>query len=326
MTAPAGEATTRTDRLENFPVTFFAVTMGLGGFALALRAVETGAGWPHVASVGVLLAAGLAFVAIAALYAAKAFRHPAAVRTEWSHPVRIAFFPAASISLLLLATAGLPHAGLAGALWVAATALQGVLTLAVIAGWVGTRGFQTAHVSPAWFIPAVGNVVVPIAGAGLGHAELSWLFLSGGLMFWLVLLTLVMNRLIFHDPLPSRLLPTLAILIAPPAVGFLAYVSLTGGVDSLARILLNAAYVFALVVVTQVPKLIRLPFALSWWALSFPVAALTLASFRYGELTGSPFHAWLGFGLGALLAAIMAVLLWRTAAAIAAGKVCVPEG
>ena len=32
-------------------------------------------------------------------------------------------------------------------------------------------------------------------------------------MFWIVLLTLVMNRLIFHDPLPDRLVPTLVILI-----------------------------------------------------------------------------------------------------------------
>lgn len=319
------QSATPGNRLSNFPVTLFAVTMGLGGLALALRAGESAAGVPHAASMIALFAAALAFVVIAGFYSAKAVRFPAAVAAEWSHPVRIAFFPAISISLLLLATAALPHLGLASLVWFAAVALQGVLTLAVIASWVGVRGFQTAHVSPAWFIPAVGNVVVPISGAGLGFVDISWLFLSGGLVFWLVLLTLVMNRLIFHDPLPSRLLPTLAILIAPAAVGFLAYVSLTGEMDSFARVLLNAAYFFALVVATQVPKLLRLPFAVSWWALSFPVAALTLASFRYGEMTGNQFFAGLGFGLLALLAVIILALLWRTAKAIVAGQICVPE-
>jgi tellurite resistance protein len=33
-----------------------------------------------------------------------------------------------------------------------------------------------------------------------------------------MLLTLVFNRIIFHDPLPGKLQPTLVILIAPPAV------------------------------------------------------------------------------------------------------------
>lgn len=311
--------------LPHFPVTLFAVTMGLGGFALALRAGESAANLPHAASPIALLAAVLAFVVIAAFYLVKSVRFPAAIMAEWSHPVRMAFFPAISISLLLLATATLPYFGAASFVWLVATALQGGLTLAVIAGWIGARSFQMAHVSPAWFIPAVGNVVVPIAGAGLGFVDVSWLFLSGGLVFWVVLLTLVMNRLIFHDPLPSRLLPTLAILIAPPAVGFLGYVSLTGEVDSFARILLNAAYVFALIVAVQLPRLLKLPFAVSWWALSFPVAALTLASFRYADMVGNPFFAGLGFGLLSLLAVIVLALLWRTGKAMAAGQICVPE-
>jgi hypothetical protein len=113
----------------------------------------------------------------------------------------------------------------------------------------------------------------------IGLREISWLFFSAGLVFWIVLLTLVMNRLIFHDPLPARLLPTLVILIAPPAVAFLAYTRLTGDIDAFARILLNSGYVFAAIVATQIGKFMRLPFALSWWALSFPVAALTIASF-----------------------------------------------
>jgi tellurite resistance protein len=206
-----------------------------------------------------------------------------------------------------------------------ATALQAVLVLAVITAWIGHRPFQPVHLSPAWFIPAVGNVVVPVAGAPFGHVELSWLFFTAGILFWIVLLTLVFNRLVFHDPLPARLAPTLVILTAPPAVAFVAWLRLGGEVDPFARILLNAGYIFLAIVAIQATKFLRLPFALSFWALSFPVAALAIASFLFAERTGSAFHEGLGLALWAALLAIVAGLAARTVVAIARGEICKPE-
>jgi len=314
------------DRLENFPVTFFAVVMGMLGLTLASHAAETAFGASSMVSIVVLAVSIVIMIVISALYAAKAFARRGAVSEEWAHPVKIAFFPTISISVLLLATALLPHhRELAMVLWVVGAVGQGALTLSVVANWIGHRTFQTIHIGPAWFIPAVGNVVVPVAGAALGFTEISWLFFSAGLVFWIILLTLVMNRLIFHDPLPARLLPTLVILIAPPAVAFVAYMRLTSDMDAFARILLNSGYVFAAVVLTQSGKFARLPFALSWWALSFPVAALTIASFSYAHETGSVAHQFVAGLLMAALVAIVAVLLYRTGRAIAARKICLPE-
>lgn len=164
-----------------------------------------------------------------------------------------------------------------------------------------------------------------MAGAPLGYVELSWLFFSAGIVFWLVLLTLVFNRLVFHDPLPGRLYPTLVILIAPPAVAFLAWLRLTGEVDAFARILLNSGYVFAAIVAVQVPRIVRLPFALSFWALSFPVAALAIASFAYGRATLSEAHVLLGTALLAILALTVAALVLRTGLGMARGEICRPE-
>lgn len=320
------EETEQVDRLENFPVTFFAVVMGMLGLTLALHAAEAAFGLPAVTSIAALAASVAIMLAVSALYALKVATHREAVIEEWAHPVKIAFFPTISISVLLLAIAFLPYSrAFAMLLWVIGTIGQGTLTLSVVANWIGHRSFQPMHIGPAWFIPAVGNVVVPVAGAMLGFTEISWLFFSAGLVFWIILLTLVMNRLIFHDPLPGRLLPTLVILIAPPAVAFIAYVRLTGDVDAFARILLNSGYVFAAVVATQLPKFARLGFALSWWALSFPVAALTIASFLYADRTGSAGHEFVAGFLLALLAVIVAGLLIATTRAIMARKICQPE-
>ena len=313
-------------RLAHFPITFFATTMGLGGFALALRAAAGPLGlgpMPFRAALGASL---VAFGLIALIYLLKAARHWGAVVAEWHHPVRLAFFPTTSVSMLLLATALLSEASAAAEmLWLAGTALQGVLTLSVITSWIGTRSFLHGHLNPAWFIPAVGNVIVPITGAQLGYMEVSFLFFAAGMMFWLILLTLVFNRLVFHDPMPVRLQPTLVIMIAPPAVAFISWVRMTGGVDAFAHILISLGYVFAALVVVQLPRILRLPFAMSFWALSFPVAGLTIASFLYAEKTGSAAHLVIGTGLLGLLTLIIAGLVGRTALAMARGQICVPE-
>ncbi|MEE4117678.1 MAG: SLAC1 anion channel family protein [Paracoccaceae bacterium] len=323
----AAGATAAEPRLAHLPISFFAAVMGLAGLTLALHASQSALGLPGWPAQAALWATLAAFAGIAALYGLKAARYPHAVAAEWHHPVKLAFFPAISISLLLIATALAPDAeGVARLVWLAGVAGQGALTVAVVSGWIGRRPFQPMHISPAWFIPAVGNVVVPVAGVPLGYVELSWLFFSAGLIFWLVLLTLVVNRLIFHDPLPGRLLPTLVILIAPPAVAFLAWAQLSGGgADPFGRILLNAAYVFAAIVAVQAPKLFQLPFALSFWALSFPVATLAIASMRFAALAASPAHLWIGAGVLALLVVIVVGLIARTGLAVARGEICLPE-
>ncbi|WP_133488278.1 SLAC1 anion channel family protein [Aliiroseovarius marinus] len=313
-------------RLAHFPVTFFAIVMGLMGLTLALHAGAPAMPILEPASSLMLLIGAAVMIVIAMIYVAKALRHPAAVAEEWHHPVKLAFFPTISISLLLLATAVFPYnTALAEYVWLAGVAGQGVLTIAVISGWISHRSFQVGHLTPAWFIPAVGNVIVPVLGARMGYIETSWLFFSGGMIFWIVLLTLVMNRLIFHDPIVARLFPTMVILIAPPSVAFLAYVSMTGDVDGIARFLIYAGYIFAALVIAQVPRLAKLPFALSWWALSFPIAALSIASFRFAQLDGSRTHHNIGFILLIVLVLVVAGLIWRTGKAILRGEICVPE-
>ena len=306
--------------LAQVPVTLFTVVMGLCGFTLALRAGETALGLPHPVSAAAHLVTMAVFAVVALTYLAKALRHPGSVAGEWNHPVSLAFFPAISIALLLFSVVMMgPAPGIAHGLFLLALPVQLVLTLAVISGWIGHRSFEHGHLTPAWFIPSVGNVIVAVAGMPLGYVEVSWFFASAGLILWVVLLALVMNRLIFHDPLPARLQPTLVILIAPPAVGYLAWVELVGDVDAFARVLLNVSYFFFLIVAVQAPRLAALPFSLSFWALSFPLAAVTLASFSHAAALGSAGHRMIGLGLLALLVLVIAGLVGRTGQALARG-------
>ncbi|MDD9717776.1 SLAC1 anion channel family protein [Dinoroseobacter sp. PD6] len=319
---PGDAAAAPQPSLAHYPITVFGITMGVLGLALALRA-----GGFEGASVAITVLGALVLILLGALYGLKSLRHAAFVAQEWHHPVRLAFFPAANISILLLSLllqSGMP--ALSAALWIIGAVVQAILTVVIVSAWISHRAFGPAMLSPAWFIPAVANVILPLGGAHLGYLEVSWYFFSVGLLFWLILLTLVFNRLIFHDPLPGKLRPTLVILIAPPSVGFLAWLALNGGqIDALAHVLLSTGVFFAALVAVQVPALLRLPFAMSFWALSFPLAALTTAMFRYADLSGSGMHRAAGLVLLCLLGLTILGLGLRTIRAAMAGEICQPE-
>ncbi len=318
--APAGPP------LMHFPVGFFAMVMGLAGLTMATLRFEHAAALASVASPVLLVVTILAFLAIAGAYGLKAIRFPAAAKADWIHPVRIAFFPAATVGLILVGTATLPTVpGLGALIWMIGTALHLAMTLTVVATWIGHRPFEPVHMNPAWFIAAVGNVIVPVAGMRLGYVELSWFFFATGIVFWIILVTLVFNRLIFHSPLPERLMPTLMILVAPPAIGFVAWTGLTGTIDPFARILYYAAVMFALVFLTQTAKLRKLPFTIAWWAYSFPLATLTIATFVYGEMTGVTLIQQAAFGLYAVLVVALTLLTGRTLVGLARGEILKPE-
>lgn len=272
------------------------------------------------------VAAFACFIALAGFYAAKALLHWNAVREEFAHPIKLHFFPTISISLILLSIIALDHnRSVAEGLFLVGVPLHIALTLAVLHFWFNREHFQIAHLNPAWFIPIVGNILVPISGSSLGYVELSWFFFSIGIVFWIALFAIMLNRVVFHNPLPERLAPTLFILIAPPAVGFLSYVRLTGTLDAFGRILFHFALFMTLFLLTQIPRLLRMKFFLSWWAYSFPLAAITVASWLIYEKTGNGAFLSLASGLLIVLAFAITGLVARTGLAIARNEICQPE-
>jgi tellurite resistance protein len=313
-------------RLQHFPAAFFAMVMGLAGLTIGWEKAQSilGADLPFVP--WLIGAVTLLFAGLLLIYAAKLVLHPDAVRAELRHPVRINFMPTMAISLLLLAIVYLqPAPRVSHWLWIAGAALQFGFTLFVVNAWMHHEHFKVQHMNPAWFIPAVGNVLVPVAGVPLGYELVSWFFFSIGILLWPVLLTIVFYRVLFHQPLPERLMPTLFILVAPPAVGFIAHVQLTGAVDVFGRVLYFSALFFTVLLATQVLRFLRIRFYLSWWAYSFPLAAISIASMVMAQQSGLAGFLYLGFGLLTMLSGIVVLLLAQTIRAVRERGICLPE-
>lgn len=321
MNAPATP-----QRLEHFPVSFFASVMGTTGLAIAWKKAHAVLGVPEGIGCALTLWAAVLFSILALVYLTKLVRHWPAVRHEFAHPVRINFFPAFSISLLLLAAAfSEQQPGLATGLWSLGALLHLGFTVTVMSSWIHHSHYDIKHANPAWFIPVVGNVIVPVAGVALAPPEISWFFFSIGVVFWLVLMTIVMYRLFFHEPLPERLTPTLFILIAPPAVGFIAWVKLNdGNIDAFARILYYVALFLTLLLASNALRFFRVRFFLSAWAYSFPLAAMTIATLVMAEKLGGLFVPLSGLLL-TVLTLVLLLLTGRTLLGIRRGEICQPE-
>lgn len=311
--------------LQHMPVNLFGAALGLAGFAAAWReaAVAYGAG----GLLAKLLAGGAAgvFTVLVVLYAIKLLRHRDAVRAEFRHPVQGNFFAAATMTLMVLASNLItPAPGLATVLWAVGATANLAITIAMVSFWF-SRDCHVSHATPVWFIPVVGNLIVPIVGAPLGYTEIGWMLFAVGLLFWIVLFVIVFYRLLFEKPLEHPLRPSLCILITPPSLCFIAHTVLSGGVvDGVSQMFLGIALFMALIVAPQLPVLLRHPFGLGWWSLTFPLAALSVACTLYADAVESGAADALAIGTIALTTVIVLVVTLRTVRYILAGKVFRP--
>ena len=316
-----------TSRLAHMPVALFATVMGMGGLTLAWKKASEVLGITHLVWQVLLVITAVLLATLVISYLLKMRRHAQQVIAEFNHPIKISFFPAFSVGLMLIAV-GLAEimTPLATAIWWMGASIQLILTLYLMNQWIHHARWQVQHTTPAWFIPIVGNIIAPIGGVTLGFTEVSWFFFAIGIIYWIVLKVLVFNRIIFHEPLPEKLLPTLFIMIAPPAVGFIAYLKLNQDiVDNFAHILYYAAMFLVLLLVSQLPRFAKIPFFVSWWAYSFPIAAFTIGTIIMFEQSHTLFFQTLSYLMLTLVTILLSVLIVKTVNAAIRGSIFQPD-
>ena len=308
---------------------WYALVMGLAGLSLAWHRATPLLG--EMAGAVSLLVGALAaavFVVLAVATVMRARRYPEAWAEDRRHPVRHAFIAALPIAVLLLATVGVALAGpqpLLHALWWAGALAQLFVTWWVLSRWwrlPAQGGLQWAGVTPALFIPIVGNVLVPLAGVPLGQAEWSAAQFGLGLLFWPLVTVLILVRIAVQGMWPERMLPTAFIFIAPPAVVGLAALQF-GAPVLLAWVLWGMALFTLLWVGALAPRIAKLPFALPHWAMSFPLAAFAALTLRLAA-PASPL-AVLGLALLALASLLVLGLAAGTVRGLRDGSLLAPE-
>ena len=313
-----------TRALEYLPVGLFGSVMGLSGLSNAWALAHVEFGFPEAISKWIGLIAAAAFVVLACSYLAKWVSAPDAVRAEFVHPIASSLFATILVSLLLLPIIVAPVSLMLGRLlWGIGAA--GILAFAwlMVSRWLSDQQ-QVAHSSPAWLLPVVGVLNLPIAMPALGLEHLHGLMVLGlaiGLFFAVPLFTMIVSRLVFEPALPPALQPTLMILMAPFAVGTSTYIATTGQVDLFAESLYWLTLFMLAVLAGRLRYLARCcPFKMSWWAVSFPLAAAAIAALRIAGAEPGVVSSAIALALLALATVVILGLLARTVLGIARGE------
>ncbi|MRW84934.1 C4-dicarboxylate ABC transporter [Pseudoduganella sp. FT26W] len=310
--------------LSYLPVGIFGGVMGLTGLSVAWRLAHQHFGAPLWISQAIGVAAVAAFVALVVAYGVKAWTGRDAVRAEFNHPIAANLFGTPMISLLLLPFVLADYSlALARLSWVLRALGMTALAWLIVLRWMTVRQAPT-HVAPAWIVPVVGMLDVPLAVPQLqwqGLHEVMVFGLAVGLFFAVPLFTLIFQRLAQEEALAPALQPSLLILVAPFAVGFSAYVTTTGGIDLFAQ----ALYMLMLFVLAVLLGRLRhlphcSPFRVSWWAASFPLAASAGAAIRYAGHAANPVTDGIALVILAIASLTIVVFLAQTLGAVFKGQ------
>lgn len=112
------------DRLKNFPISFFAVAMGLTGATIAWQRMETIWRWNTLTGSTLFWLSSLIFIFIYIfiVYLRKSFQYHAEIKKEFKNIPKLSFFPTITISLLLLSIASInSYASFSRAPWILGT-------------------------------------------------------------------------------------------------------------------------------------------------------------------------------------------------------------
>lgn len=308
--------------IRHLPIGLFGSVMSVAGLSLAWRLASKSYGADIAVSNSIGLIAMLLFAVLSLSYLNKLFRYPDLVMREFSHPVMGSFFGTVGISILLLSSVVSSYSSAVQLIvWAIGAAVTLALSVVMISRLLNGNA-APASVVPAWLIAGVGSLDIVVTGGALPAQwthEVNLLAAAIGGVSAIVFFVLIFSRLVHQEPLAEGMRPSKMILIAPFAVGFIAYVNLVQKVDMFAALLFYFA-LFLFVIVCYRLAMKPAPFSPAWWAIGFPMAALANSALMYANSVGGMALGFIAVLLLILLTVSIAVLSVRTVYALFTGR------
>lgn len=205
------------------------------------------------------------------LFILKLTTYPKQVKEDLNNPVIASVFPTFSMAIMLLSTYLKPYLStFAFGMWLTGLAIHIILIL-----WFSVKfisKFNIKQVFPSWYIVYVGIVIASVTGNVYGMITIGKIAFWFGLTTYIILLYVVLKRVIKVKELPEPTLPTLAILAAPASLLLAGYMnSFSEKNITLVYILMALSFIFYVVVLFMLPKLLKLKFYPSYSGFTFPL-------------------------------------------------------
>ncbi|WP_139651458.1 TDT family transporter [Raoultibacter phocaeensis] len=264
--------------IQKVPIPTAGVALGLVALGILLQPLS---------EVFHIVAGSLSFVMVL-LLVAKIVLFPRMIREDLTNPIFAAVSAALFMTCMQLATYLAPVAfDAAFAIWVFS-----VLGHFALMGWFTytfTMNFRLEQVFPTHFIAYVGIIVAsltsPVFGMELVGTAIFWF----GFICYLALLVIVGLRYAKHE-VPEAAKPLFCIYAAPMSLSLAGYLAVTPEPNAyLVGAMAVLAQAFLALVLSQLPKILRIKFYPSYAAMTFPfviAASALLKAVTYFEGLG----------------------------------------
>lgn len=309
------------------PPNFFGIPFGLAGLGNTWIVAGRDGDVPMWIGNALLVLGALTWLAVVVAYAAYTLPRPRALVGDLVDPIAGPFVSLAVITPMLLAAQGVVPYDLGLGRILVDVFL--VLTV-VFGGWITGQWIygriDVDQIHPGYFLPTVaGGLLASAAASAVGQHTLADVMLGLGFVCWLVLGSLILNRLFIRPPLPAPLVPTLAIEVAPAAVAGIALFARNGGrIDIWVMLVSGYGLLLILAQIRLLPLYLRLNFAPGFWAFTFSwsaVATITLHWITDGKPPGHRVYSYLVL---AAISALIGGIAVRSIVAAARGRFLPP--
>ncbi|KAL7218925.1 hypothetical protein ACSBR2_012068 [Camellia fascicularis] len=244
---------------------------------------------PSTAVIFLWFLALLSLVSLSLLYLLRCFFHFDMVKSEFFHNVGVNYMFAPWISWLLLLQSSpffTPDTISYLVLWWVFVVPIVALDVKIYGQWLmeGKR-FLSTVANPTSQLSVIGNLVGALVAAKMGWKESAVCMFSLGMTHYLVLFVTLYQRLTGNNCLPAMLRPVFCLFFAAPSMACLAWDSISGSFDYSAKMLFFLSLFLFMSLVSR-PTLFKKSmkkFNVAWWAYSFPLTFMALASTEYAQ-------------------------------------------
>jgi tellurite resistance protein len=291
LTARVTKRDSAPSRASRIPLNTLAIPFGLIGWAGCWSTAQAAFGWASWTAEPFWAVAAAALIWLLVAHTIRGHRAGGSVADQLRHPAQGPIAAIVPLSVVMLGA----HVHAAAPVLGSVLAYAGIASCIALSGslvtlWIrGTVPLTAIH--GAYFLPTVaaGFITAGVA-ANIGNPALAVAAFGFAAFFWVVLFTVLLLRLIVAPPLPGPLTPTLAILVAPPAVGGMAWLEMNGrAIDSVGLVLLGLTAFMVVIQIALLPTYRRLRFSLGFWSFTFSACAVanqTIALSRIARYPG----------------------------------------
>ncbi|KAI3948880.1 hypothetical protein MKX01_022294 [Papaver californicum] len=229
-------------------------------------------------------------LSLSLLYMLRCFFHFKMVKAEFLHHVGVNYLFASFISWLLLLQSSpfiAPKSISYFSLWCIFVIPLLILDVKLYGQWF-TKGkrYLSVAANPTSQMSVIGNLVGARSAAEMGWNEGAVCLFSLGIIHYLVLFVTLYQRLTGNNNgIPALLRPVFFLFIAAPSMASLTWDSVSGSFGTPSKMLffLSVFLFTSLVCRPTLFKKSMKKFSVAWWAYSYPLTVLAMASMEYAR-------------------------------------------